>query len=169
MDHIRVLVIDDSLVIRGLMANILGSDREISVVGTASSAEQALHMLRETPADAVTLDMEMPGVNGLQLLPILHRLDIPAVLISGQAAEGSDLCGSALLMGAYGCFNKADVMRDPNALTTLVKAAARHNATIGQGNAAAMHRMQDNADRAADQMGVRREWHAAHSDASGSH
>ena len=169
MEQIRVLVIDDSLVIRGLMTNILGGDREISVVGAASSAKQALEMLRDTPADAVTLDMEMPGANGLQLLPILQGLDIPAVLISGQAVEGSDLCGSALMMGAYGCFYKADAMRDPHALTAMVKAAARHKTTIGKDNAAALQRMQDNADRAAADLGVRREWHAAHNERSSSH
>jgi two-component system chemotaxis response regulator CheB len=169
MDQIRILVIDDSLVIRGMMTNILSSDREISVVGAASNAKQALEMLRDTPADAVTLDMEMPGANGLQLLPILHGLDIPAVMISGQAEEGSDLCGAALLKGAYGCFNKADVMRDPHALTSLVKAAARHKTTIGKKNADAMHRMQEDAARVADELGVRREWHAAHNELSNSH
>ncbi|WP_066970261.1 response regulator [Rhizorhabdus dicambivorans] len=164
MEQFRILIIDDSLVIRGMMTNILSADREILVIGAASSAEQALLMLKDNPADAVTLDMEMPGVTGLQLLPILHRLDIPAVLISGHASEGSDLCGSALVMGAYGCFNKADAVREPATLIALVKAAARHKATIGKANAAAMHRVQDNADRAADRMGLRREWHAAHNE-----
>lgn len=162
MEHFRVLVVDDSLVIRGLLTNVLSTDKEIKVVGAASSAEEAAIFLGKQQVDVVTLDVEMPGTSGLQFLPALRKLDLPVILLSGHAAEGSDMRGTALLLGAAACFNKAHAVRDADKLIALVKAAGRRRVTIDSVDAHSLAHAKDEAARATIALGVRSEWNAQH-------
>jgi two-component system chemotaxis response regulator CheB len=103
-NKIRVLVVDDSVVVRRLVTKALALDEEFEVVGTASSAESALERLSHLHPDVITLDIHMTGMTGLELLPILReRFPRLHVLIFSSSSEGS-VAGTvdALLCGANG-------------------------------------------------------------------
>ena len=65
---IRVLVVDDSAFIRKIISNMLASDPRISIVGTARNGDEALAQVKALKPDVMTLDIEMPGLNGLDVL-----------------------------------------------------------------------------------------------------
>ena len=65
---IRVLVVDDSHFFRHVISNMLGKSSEIQIVGTARSGEEAIQKVLELKPDVMTLDLDMPGMNGLQVL-----------------------------------------------------------------------------------------------------
>lgn len=158
MAQYRVLIVDDSVVIRGLLASVLGTDPSIRIVGSAGSAEEAADILTRQVVDVVTLDVEMPGTSGLQFLPALRRLNIPTILLSSQAIEGSELRGAALVLGAAACFNKAKVVRDAALLVGLVKAAARHQVQLDRSDSDALEQAKQKACVAARALGVRAAW-----------
>ena len=140
MDHFRVLIVDDSLVIRGLLAKILDEDAEIEVAAAVSSAESAEKILRSEAIDVVTLDEEMPITSGIEFLPTMRRFKIPTILLSGRATVGSDLRGSALLLGATACFDKADAARGSAFLIQLVKSAGRGEVVLDAADLNALER-----------------------------
>jgi two-component system chemotaxis response regulator CheB len=98
---IRVLVVDDSAVIRKLIAGMLESDPGIEVVGTASDAYVARERIKELNPDVITLDIEMPGMDGIQFLRNLMRLrPMPVVMCSTLTAAGAAVTLEALALGA---------------------------------------------------------------------
>ena len=126
MASINVLIVDDSLVIRAMMTGVLEKDKEVTVVGAASSASEAARILSETIVDVVTLDIEMPGTSGLEYLQVLTKKRIPVVMLSGHTADGSGMREEALGRGAFACFDKANAVRDAGQLLKLIKEAAQH-------------------------------------------
>ena len=86
---IKVLVVEDSPVIREFLVHILNSDPEIKVIGTASNGEEALKFIRNKRPDAVTMDIHMPGMDGLETVLALHAVvpDLPALLLSGSVLD----------------------------------------------------------------------------------
>lgn len=105
---IRVFVVDDSSVVRGMLIRALETDATISVVGTAMHGEAALRGLRATPADVVLLDVEMPVMDGLTALPLILR-DYPetrVVMVSALTQDGARTTVQALALGAAGCIAK---------------------------------------------------------------
>ena len=99
---IRLLIVDDSIVARSILARSLEARREFEVVGTAAGVDQALAILDATSVDIVLLDVAMPGIDGLTALPeILRRGGGARVLIvSAIAEEGAEGCLRALTLGA---------------------------------------------------------------------
>jgi two-component system, chemotaxis family, protein-glutamate methylesterase/glutaminase len=99
---IRVMIVDDSLTVRTIFKRMVESDPALVVAGTASSAERAIAQLGDTPADVVLLDLEMPGIGGLDALPaILATPGRPQVLVvSSLTVDGAEHTMSALQMGA---------------------------------------------------------------------
>lgn len=138
MEPINVLVVDDSLVIRGMIVSILEKDPEITVVGAAASAADADVILRNNIVDVVTLDIEMPGVSGLDYLPSLARRHIPTIMLSGRTIEGSEENGAALHQGATACFNKANAVRDAQTLIRQIKDVAHKKVRLSAGDTAAL-------------------------------
>ena len=138
VEQINVLVVDDSLVIRGMIVNILEKDPQITVVGAAANAADADTLLRQHLVDVVTLDIEMPGLSGMDYLPSLARRRIPTVMLSGQTVEGSEERSWALRQGASACFNKAHAVRDAADLIKQVKDAARRSVRLSAQDAAAL-------------------------------
>lgn len=138
MEPINVLVVDDSLVIRGMIISILEKDPEITVVGVAASAADADAILRTKIVDVITLDIEMPGVSGLDYLPSLARRHIPTIMLSGRMVEGSEENGAALHQGAAACFNKANAVRDAKILIRQIKDAAHKKVRLSVGDSAAL-------------------------------
>ena len=98
---IRVLVVDDSAVMRELLTEILNSDPEIDVVGAASDAYMAREKIKALNPDVLTLDVEMPRMDGLVFLSNLMRLrPMPVVMCASITQRGADLILNALDLGA---------------------------------------------------------------------
>jgi two-component system chemotaxis response regulator CheB len=99
---VRVLVVDDSALARSLITTVLARDPEVEVVGQAGSGEQALGAARELRPDLVTLDVEMPGMDGLETLRRLRDVDrsLPVIMFSSLTVTGATATLDALAMGA---------------------------------------------------------------------
>ena len=99
---IRVMVVDDSVVVRRLISRILQQDPEIEVAGTAASAELALQKLPALQPDLLTLDINMPGMSGLELLPILRERypALKVLMVSTLTLQGAANTLDALMLGA---------------------------------------------------------------------
>lgn len=110
MKKIRVLVIDDSAVVRQILAEILSSDSEIEVVGTAADPYIARRKIKKLNPDVLTLDVEMPKMDGISFLRNLMRLrPMPVVMISSLTEEGADIALEALGLGAVDYVSKPKV------------------------------------------------------------
>jgi two-component system, chemotaxis family, protein-glutamate methylesterase/glutaminase len=100
-EKIRVLVVDDSALMRKLIPSILARDPEIEVVGTAMDGEFALKKIEELRPDVVTLDLEMPRMDGMETLRlIMRRAPLPVILFSTHSKEGAYSTLKALALGA---------------------------------------------------------------------
>ena len=108
---IRVLVVDDSAFNRRVIADCLSASPEIEVVGKASDGEQALRLVASLEPDAVTLDLEMPKIDGFTFLRILmSRTPLPVVVVSSYSQKENVF--RALELGALDFVAKPDRLRD---------------------------------------------------------
>jgi two-component system chemotaxis response regulator CheB len=106
-ERIRVLVVDDSALMRKLIPAILARDSSIEVVGTAMDGAFALKKIEELHPDVVTLDLEMPRMDGMETLRlIMRRAPLPVVLFSTHSREGGYATLKALAMGAVDFLTK---------------------------------------------------------------
>jgi len=111
MEKIRVLVIDDSALIRQMLTEILNSRDDIEVVGTAEDPLVAREKIKQLSPDVLTLDIEMPKMTGLQFLQNLMRLrPMPVIMVSTLTERGAPETLEALELGAidYICKPKAN-------------------------------------------------------------
>jgi two-component system chemotaxis response regulator CheB len=105
---IRVLVVDDSAVVRRLVTTALSADPGIEVVGTAVDPYVAQEMIAEKAPDVLTLDLEMPRMDGLTFLKILMaERPMPVIVMSSLTARGSDYALEALRLGAVEVLGKS--------------------------------------------------------------
>ncbi|MGD8784717.1 MAG: chemotaxis response regulator protein-glutamate methylesterase [Thioalkalispiraceae bacterium] len=101
MKKIKVLVIDDSALIRQVLTELLNSDPEIEVVGTAQDPIIARDKIKQLNPDVLTLDVEMPKMDGITFLRNLMRLrPMPVVMVSTLTQQGADVTFEALELGA---------------------------------------------------------------------
>ncbi len=108
--RIRVLVVDDSAVMRQLLAEILGAAPDIEVVGTAPDPYVAREKIKRLNPDVLTLDVEMPRMDGLTFLRNLMRLrPMPVVMVSSLTAQGAEETLEALELGAVDFVTKPAV------------------------------------------------------------
>ena len=99
--RVRVLIVDDSAVVRQTLSDVLSSDPEIEVMATASDPFVAAERMREAVPDVITLDIEMPRMDGLTFLQtIMSQHPIPVVICSSLAEEGAQSTIRALDYGA---------------------------------------------------------------------
>jgi two-component system, chemotaxis family, protein-glutamate methylesterase/glutaminase len=98
---VRVLIVDDSAVVRQTLSEVLSSDPEIEVIGTAADPFVAADRIRDQVPDVITLDIEMPRMDGLTFLQkIMSQHPIPVVICSSLAQEGAESTLKALEYGA---------------------------------------------------------------------
>lgn len=129
---VRTLVVDDSPTMRAMISTLLSSDPDIEVIGTASNTAIARTMIKELNPDVITLDVEMPGMNGLEFLDKIMRLrPTPVVMVSTLTQKGAEATIRALELGAYDCYPKPTgslreaATLDEGRLPHMVKGAAR--------------------------------------------
>ena len=109
MKRIKVLIVDDSAVIRQALTVVLSSDREVEVIGTAADPYIAVSKIAQELPDVITLDVEMPRMDGITFLRrIMSQHPIPVVIISSLTAKGTE---SAILAMEYGAIS---VLKKPN-------------------------------------------------------
>jgi two-component system chemotaxis response regulator CheB len=101
MGRIKLLIVDDSLLMQRVLSDILASDEEISVIGTARNGEEALEKVANLKPDVVTMDIEMPKMNGLTAVHrIMQTQPTPVVMISALTQREAQLTLKALELGA---------------------------------------------------------------------
>ncbi len=128
---IRVLIIDDSPTMRAILMSRLSGEPDISVIGTAANAQEGRELIKLFNPDVVTLDVEMPGMNGLDFLEKIMTLrPIPVIVVSGSTQEGSETTARALALGAVDCYAKSDrsggfPLDDNGRLANLVRQATQ--------------------------------------------
>lgn len=98
---IRVLVVDDSLVMRKTISRMLSRDNAIEVVGTAVDGRDALDKVEQLRPDVITMDVEMPVMNGIEALKsIMSKDPVPVIIMSALSREGAEITMEALQLGA---------------------------------------------------------------------
>lgn len=128
---IRVLIVDDSSLMRALLQHRLEREADITVVGTAANAAEARQLIKALDPDVVTLDIEMPGMDGLSFLEKIMQLrPTPVILVSGATEAGASATARGLQLGAVGCIAKSQLSmapgaRDDGALIDMLREAAR--------------------------------------------
>lgn len=107
MKKVRVLIVDDSSTMRGLIATALSQDAGIEVVGEAEDPLQARQAIKALNPDVITLDVEMPNMSGLEFLDKIMRLrPMPVIMVSTLTSRGADETIKALEIGAVDCIEK---------------------------------------------------------------
>jgi two-component system, chemotaxis family, protein-glutamate methylesterase/glutaminase len=130
MKRVRVLVVDDSALMRKLIPQMLAGDEAIDVVGTAMDGSFCLKKIEELKPNVVTLDLEMPGMNGIDTLKeIMRHNPVPVIVFSSHSTEGASVTMKALGLGAFDFVTKpkdasAHVVETARELISKVKAAA---------------------------------------------
>jgi len=130
----QVLIVDDSLIMRGFFASIFDRAPGIEVVGAAASADEARRMIERYRPNVITLDVEMPGTNGLDFLEeVMRDRPVPVIMLSSLTQKGAETSFQALERGAVDCFpkptseNKEEFARK---LSALVIAAANGSVRV---------------------------------------
>ena len=127
MKPVRVLIVDDSASMRALIRVTLTADRDISVVGEAANPLEAREAIKALNPDVMTLDVEMPHMNGLEFLERVMRLrPLPVIMVSSLTERGGSVTISAMEIGAFDYAAKP-TPQHPNSFAMLaekVKAAA---------------------------------------------
>lgn len=125
----RVLIVDDSPTMRRLLTMILENDDRIEVVGTAGDAFEARDAIKALTPDVITLDVEMPRMNGITFLEKIMALrPMPVVMVSSHTRKGADIAIEAMTKGAIDCVGKptsSKVDDDFGALAEIVVNASR--------------------------------------------
>jgi two-component system chemotaxis response regulator CheB len=130
---VRVLVVDDSALMRKLIPQILAADSSIQVVGTAMDGNFGLKKIEELKPHVITLDLEMPSMSGLDMLrEIVRRHRLPVIVVSSHSTEGASVTIKALSMGAF------DFVAKPSDVSARMPEIARE--LIGKIKAAAQSR-----------------------------
>lgn len=125
---IRVVVVDDSAAMRSMIGRALSQDNGIIVVGKAANAVEAQALIRVMEPDVITLDIEMPGMDGLEFLGHLMRTHpMPVVMVSMLTARGAKKTLQALELGAVDCVAKPGLGNGFASLPEIVRAAAVAN------------------------------------------
>ena len=110
MSKLKAIIVDDSLLYRMFIRNVLSQDDSIEVVSSAGDGEQALQEIEFHKPDLITLDIEMPILDGISVLKKLSEMNSPtqAIVLSGLSQTGAKLTQQALDLGAFDFVVKPD-------------------------------------------------------------
>ena len=128
---VRVLVVDDSALMRKLIPQILAADPSIEVVGTAMDGNFGLKKIEDLKPQVVTLDLEMPGMGGIDMLrEIMRRHRVPVIVVSSHSTQGASVTLQALSLGAFDFVSKptdvaSRMQESGQELIAKIKAAAQ--------------------------------------------
>jgi len=115
MDMIRVLIVDDSTVLRNLLRDILQSDSQIKVVGEAKNGAEAVHLTKQLKPDLVTMDIEMPVMGGMEaIVEIMATHAVPILVVSSEAS--AEQACAAVVCGALEAVSKTQLNPDAHAV-----------------------------------------------------
>ena len=130
--QIRVLIVDDSAFMRSALTSMIASDPDLWVVGTARDGNDALRRIPGLDPDVITLDVEMPGWNGLETLRhIMAEYPRPVIMVSSVTVDNAEITFNALAAGAFDYVPKQlaagslDIVHVRNDLIAKIKAAAQ--------------------------------------------
>src|SRR5215467_3551017 len=130
--EVKVLVADDSAFMRTALTRMIESDSSLHVVGTAQTGLDALEKISRLQPDVVTLDIEMPGLNGIETLKrVMRDSPRPVIMVSSLTQEGAETTLEALDLGAFDYVPKQlsyvslDIIKVKDDLVAKVKAAHR--------------------------------------------
>ena len=105
--NIKVVIVDDSAFMRKILKDIIDNSPNMQVVGSAKNGKEALEVIKKLKPDVVTLDVEMPVMDGLTALKeIMNKNPVPVVMLSSYTKEGADLTFKALELGAIDFISK---------------------------------------------------------------
>lgn len=135
MSKTRVLIVDDSRTVQLILSSLLSEDPDIVVVGTAGGATEAEAFFGTTRIDAVTLDVEMPEIGGLEYLRTLRQRAVPVVMVSTRVEKDDPVRDEALRRGASACFPKGELFEHAEKFRALVKAAAQRDVKLNRHDA----------------------------------
>jgi two-component system chemotaxis response regulator CheB len=124
---VRVLIVDDSATMRAMIKATLAADPEITVVGEAADPHEARNAIKQFSPDVITLDIEMPNMDGLEFLDKIMRLrPMPVIMVSTLTQAGAHVNLRALEIGAFDCVAKPSSFNQNSfdSLAETVKAAA---------------------------------------------
>jgi two-component system chemotaxis response regulator CheB len=131
-DRIRVLVVDDSAFMRATISRMIGSESDLEVVAAASNGSEALERIAALDPDVVTLDVQMPGINGLETLrEIMSRYPRPVIMVSSVTEADAEATFTALSAGAFDYIPKQlssaslDILHIKPDLINKIRAAAQ--------------------------------------------
>jgi two-component system, chemotaxis family, protein-glutamate methylesterase/glutaminase len=131
MKKIKILIVDDSAVIRQALSQVFGSDEDLEVIGTAADPYIAVTKIAEELPDVITLDVEMPRMDGITFLrKIMSQHPIPVVIISSLTAKGTETAILAMEYGAISVVKKPNLHEDlhgeaSQSMIDTIKGAAR--------------------------------------------
>ena len=116
---IKVLIVDDSLFVTEILSRMVDEDPELKVIGTARDGFEALSKITGLKPDVVTLDIEMPKLNGLDcLVRIMAQSPLPVIMVSHLTREGAEPTLQALELGAVDFVTKVSDS-DPEAILAI--------------------------------------------------
>lgn len=119
---IRTLIVDDSSTLRAMLDVVISNHRDFRPPEHAADALQAIEILDERLFDLVLLDINMPGMDGLQLLDYIVSNALARVMIvSASSVRGSEIRIDAVKRGAIACFDKANCIREADRLVGLIR------------------------------------------------
>lgn len=106
-NQIKVLVVDDSVIFRRVLANAVDSDPGLKLIGTAADVFKAVEIIEKVTPDVITLDIEMPHMNGLTFLKkLMQQHPIPVIIVSSITKGNKDVCLTAYQTGAIDIIDK---------------------------------------------------------------
>ena len=136
---IKVLVVDDTIFYRKVVSDILAEHPDVEVVGTANNGKIALSRIRSLKPDLMTLDVEMPEMNGLELLEEIQRqkLKVKTAMLSSKTEKGSEATIMALQLGAFDFILKPDdqsaeknKLQISSEIKRIIEVYKRHSQTV---------------------------------------
>jgi two-component system chemotaxis response regulator CheB len=116
-----------------MVEHLLASETDCTEIATAPDVESARRLMKEFEPTVITLDLNMPGLDGLSFLDELRgHSHAPIIVLSSAVGDGSAVTADALGRGAYACFDKGKMLSDAKALIRTLKRASRrsHEAAV---------------------------------------